>query len=250
MTIHHPSEKEVFFRPGMSMPHGEADDTVIQVYLYQWRLSAKAFPLKPFRKPLRQGLRRKDFYELLHRQGLNDKSAKAFPLKPFRKPFPQNLRRKAFYEPPVPSCVAPSSIVVSVLVFQLYERWFDPRLGWMDLKFWRNLQRNRRRKDRKQVPPAPITGLDISSIVAFPVPPSIFEINRKSTIPLYILHRENFDRVPKSQPLINFVNYYVICYERGMWLSSDGSLMVGKRVLQGYIWECPGNGDIDPRPWR
>ncbi|GBN86141.1 hypothetical protein AVEN_264208-1 [Araneus ventricosus] len=110
------------------------------------RLSAKAFPLKPFRKPLPQGLRRKEFYELLHLQGLNDKSEKAFPRKPFRKPFPLNLRRKAFYEPTVPSCVAPSSIVVSVVVFQLYERGFDPRLGWMDLKFWRNLQRNRRSK--------------------------------------------------------------------------------------------------------
>ncbi|GBN57684.1 hypothetical protein AVEN_216003-1 [Araneus ventricosus] len=48
---------------------------------------------------------RKAFCELPHRQGLNDKSAKAFPHKPFRKPLPQGLRRKAFYEPPVPSCV-------------------------------------------------------------------------------------------------------------------------------------------------
>ncbi|GBL80233.1 hypothetical protein AVEN_29203-1 [Araneus ventricosus] len=53
-------------------------------------LSAKAFPRKPFRKPLPQGLHRKAFYELTHRQGLNDKPAKAFPRKPFRKPFPQN----------------------------------------------------------------------------------------------------------------------------------------------------------------
>ncbi|GBL92250.1 hypothetical protein AVEN_35806-1 [Araneus ventricosus] len=32
------------------------------------RLSAKAFPRKPFRKPLPQGLRRKAFYELPQRQ--------------------------------------------------------------------------------------------------------------------------------------------------------------------------------------
>ncbi|GBN34479.1 hypothetical protein AVEN_64509-1 [Araneus ventricosus] len=54
------------------------------------RLSAKEFLHKPFRKPLPQGLHRKAFYEIPHRQGLNDKSAKAFPHKPFRKPFPQN----------------------------------------------------------------------------------------------------------------------------------------------------------------
>ncbi|GBO07642.1 hypothetical protein AVEN_203948-1 [Araneus ventricosus] len=48
------------------------------------------------------------FYELSHRQGLDDKSAKAFPGKPFRKPFPQNSRKKAFYEPPVPFWVASS----------------------------------------------------------------------------------------------------------------------------------------------
>ncbi|GBO19859.1 hypothetical protein AVEN_245971-1, partial [Araneus ventricosus] len=61
------------------------------------RLSAKAFPRKPFRKPLPKGLHRKAFYELPHRQGLNDKSAKAFPRKPFRKPMPKGLHRKAFY---------------------------------------------------------------------------------------------------------------------------------------------------------
>ncbi|GBN05472.1 hypothetical protein AVEN_240463-1 [Araneus ventricosus] len=32
---------------------------------------------------------------------INPLSAKAFPRKPFRKPLPQSLRRKAFYEPPV-----------------------------------------------------------------------------------------------------------------------------------------------------
>ncbi|GBM38996.1 hypothetical protein AVEN_70181-1 [Araneus ventricosus] len=51
------------------------------------RLPAKAFLRKPFRKPLPQGLLRKAFHELPHRQGLNDKSAKAFPRKPFQKPF-------------------------------------------------------------------------------------------------------------------------------------------------------------------
>ncbi|GBM10746.1 hypothetical protein AVEN_212058-1 [Araneus ventricosus] len=49
-------------------------------------LSAEAFPHQPFRKPLPQGLHRKAFYELPHRQGLNNKSAKAFPRKPVRKP--------------------------------------------------------------------------------------------------------------------------------------------------------------------
>ncbi|GBL79323.1 hypothetical protein AVEN_92528-1 [Araneus ventricosus] len=52
--------------------------------------SAKAFPRKPFRKPLLKGSHRKAFYEVPYRQGLNDKSAKAFPRKPFRKQFPQN----------------------------------------------------------------------------------------------------------------------------------------------------------------
>ncbi|GBM84159.1 Alpha-1,3-mannosyl-glycoprotein 4-beta-N-acetylglucosaminyltransferase A [Araneus ventricosus] len=64
------------------------------------RLSAKAFPRKPFRKPLPQGLHRKAFYELPHRQGLNDESAKAFPRKLFRKPLPKGLHRKAFHELP------------------------------------------------------------------------------------------------------------------------------------------------------
>ncbi|GBN49534.1 hypothetical protein AVEN_269776-1 [Araneus ventricosus] len=64
------------------------------------RLSAKAFPRKPFKKPLPQGLHRKAFYELPHRQGLNDKSAKAFPRKPFRKPLPRGIHRKAFHELP------------------------------------------------------------------------------------------------------------------------------------------------------
>ncbi|GBO22789.1 hypothetical protein AVEN_22303-1, partial [Araneus ventricosus] len=36
---------------------------------------------------LPQRLRRKAFFGLPHRQGLNDKSAKPFPRKPFRKPF-------------------------------------------------------------------------------------------------------------------------------------------------------------------
>ncbi|GBN67599.1 hypothetical protein AVEN_105653-1 [Araneus ventricosus] len=45
------------------------------------------------------------------------------------KAFPQGLHRKAFYEPPVPSCVAPSGIVVTALAFKLYELGFDPRLG-------------------------------------------------------------------------------------------------------------------------
>ncbi|GBN34681.1 Cellular nucleic acid-binding protein [Araneus ventricosus] len=45
-------------------------------------LSAEAFARKPFLKPLPQRLRRKAFFGLPHRQGLNDKSAK-----PFRKPF-------------------------------------------------------------------------------------------------------------------------------------------------------------------
>ncbi|GBM62957.1 hypothetical protein AVEN_131134-1 [Araneus ventricosus] len=26
--------------------------------------------------------------------------------------------------------------------------------------------------------------------------------------------------------------------------------MIGKRVLQGYVWEFRGNGAIDPRSWR
>ncbi|GBM23179.1 hypothetical protein AVEN_147093-1 [Araneus ventricosus] len=63
-------------------------------------LSAKAFPRKPFRKPLPQGLHRKAFYDLPHRQGLNDESAKAFPRKLFRKPLPKGLHRKAFHELP------------------------------------------------------------------------------------------------------------------------------------------------------
>ncbi|GBL88630.1 hypothetical protein AVEN_195627-1 [Araneus ventricosus] len=95
------------------------------------RLSAKAIPRKPFRKPLPQGSHRKAFYELLHRQGLYDKSEKAFPHKPFWKQFRKNRRRKAFYEPPAPSCVAPFGIVVIAFAFQLYEREFYPRLGGM-----------------------------------------------------------------------------------------------------------------------
>ncbi|GBN40128.1 hypothetical protein AVEN_244682-1, partial [Araneus ventricosus] len=36
------------------------------------------------------------------------------------------------------------------------------------------------------------------------------------------------------------------CYEHGISLPSNVSLMVGKIVLQGYVWECRGNGVIDP----
>ncbi|GBM03806.1 hypothetical protein AVEN_231284-1 [Araneus ventricosus] len=43
----------------------------------------------PVGKFLAPPLHRKAFYELPHQQGLNDKSAKAFPRKPFRKPLPQ-----------------------------------------------------------------------------------------------------------------------------------------------------------------
>ncbi|GBO22727.1 hypothetical protein AVEN_149392-1 [Araneus ventricosus] len=35
------------------------------------------------------------------------------------------------------------------------------------------------------------------------------------------------------------------CYEHGMSLLSNVSLMVGKRALQGYVWESRGNGAID-----
>ncbi|GBN59373.1 hypothetical protein AVEN_9309-1 [Araneus ventricosus] len=64
------------------------------------RLSSKAFPRKPFRKLLPQGLHRKAFYELPHRQGLNAESEKAFPRKLFRKPLTKGLHRKAFHELP------------------------------------------------------------------------------------------------------------------------------------------------------
>ncbi|GBN78626.1 hypothetical protein AVEN_88415-1 [Araneus ventricosus] len=36
------------------------------------------------------------------------------------------------------------------------------------------------------------------------------------------------------------------CYEHVKSLSSNVSLMVGKRVLQGYVLECQGNRAIDP----
>ncbi|GBN70619.1 hypothetical protein AVEN_140737-1 [Araneus ventricosus] len=36
------------------------------------------------------------------------------------------------------------------------------------------------------------------------------------------------------------------CYEHGKSLPSNVSLMVGKEVLQGYVWEYPRNGAIDP----
>ncbi|GBM70056.1 hypothetical protein AVEN_124115-1 [Araneus ventricosus] len=38
---------------------------------------------------------------------------------PFRKQLPQGLHRKAFCELPVPSCAAPSGIVVIAFAFQL-----------------------------------------------------------------------------------------------------------------------------------
>ncbi|GBM19562.1 hypothetical protein AVEN_365-1 [Araneus ventricosus] len=41
----------------------------------------------------------------------------------------------------------------------------------------------------------------------------------------------------------NFSRYY---YEHGNSLPSHVSLMVGKRVLQGYVWECRENRAIDP----
>ncbi|GBL66003.1 hypothetical protein AVEN_70320-1 [Araneus ventricosus] len=44
--------------------------------------------------------------------------------------------------------------------------------------------------------------------------------------------------------------YTLYCYKHGKSLPSNASLMVGKRVLQGYVWENRRNGAIDPRPWR
>ncbi|GBN88953.1 hypothetical protein AVEN_139303-1 [Araneus ventricosus] len=41
----------------------------------------------------------------------------------------KNCRWEAFYEPPAPSWVAPSGIVVIAFAFQLYECEFGPRLG-------------------------------------------------------------------------------------------------------------------------
>ncbi|GBO10716.1 hypothetical protein AVEN_32885-1 [Araneus ventricosus] len=45
-------------------------------------------------------------------------------------------------------------------------------------------------------------------------------------------------------PSTEFTGKY--CYEHGMSLPSNVSLMVGKRVLQGYVWKVRGNGAIDP----
>ncbi|GBN46794.1 hypothetical protein AVEN_198952-1 [Araneus ventricosus] len=73
-----------------------AKKVAVGCHITFYRLSAKALTRKPFRKLLPQGLHRKAFYELPHRQGLNDKSAKAFPHNPFRKPFRKIDVRKLF----------------------------------------------------------------------------------------------------------------------------------------------------------
>ncbi|GBN76862.1 hypothetical protein AVEN_230558-1 [Araneus ventricosus] len=55
----------------------------------------------------------------------------------------KNLRRKAFYEPPVPSCAAPSGVVVIAFAFQLYDA------SSRNVKFCHNLQRNRTNNNKQ-----------------------------------------------------------------------------------------------------
>ncbi|CAL1269047.1 unnamed protein product [Larinioides sclopetarius] len=43
---------------------------------------------------------------------------------------------------------------------------------------------------------------------------------------------------------------YVHCYEHGMLLSGIVILSVGKRVLQGLIWNDRQSPDLHPWPWR
>ncbi|GBM71415.1 hypothetical protein AVEN_208127-1 [Araneus ventricosus] len=61
----------------------------------------------------------------------------------------------------------------------------------------------------------------------------------------------NWRRSRRSKFISPFLHYTTkdkkdhIVNEHGRSLPSNVSLMVGKRVLQGYVWECRGNGAID-----
>ncbi|GBO09909.1 hypothetical protein AVEN_1636-1 [Araneus ventricosus] len=64
-----------------------------------------------------------------------------------------------------------------------------------------------------------------------------------------VRHGSNYLRKKKfTKQFYEFTSEY--CYEHGKSLRSNVSLMVGKRVLQGYVWEYRRNGAIDLRPWR
>ncbi|GBM00061.1 hypothetical protein AVEN_214128-1 [Araneus ventricosus] len=83
-------------------------------------------------------------------------------------------------------------------------------------------------------------------MVGVPHPQKNLNYIRPGEIGLVILNSFQKTRGPHELALPSCNSTPRYCYEHGMSLPSNVGLIVGKRVLQGYVWECWGNGAIDP----